>query len=115
MSKNRANDEESLRRSIEWDELVESAAETRRRFEVWYGSVETAMKERPGAALAFALGAGFVLGGGVFTRLTLRVLLGSITLATRAAGLALAGQSLSKALEGNRDRREHRYEVSSPA
>ena len=85
--------------SVEWENLVSSVSETRERFDRWYETLEEKVRERPGAAIAAAMGTGFILNGGLFTGLTLRIVRVTLKLAVRAALAAGAVQALSRAAE----------------
>ena len=97
----------TLRRATgaEWDRLVTSASETRKRFRDWYGVLEDQVKERPGPAVAVAVGAGFALGGGVFTPFAFRIARVSASIAARAAAGAWALRALARLSERERPRR----------
>lgn len=78
----------------EWESLVESANEMRFRLGRLYGRVEGRAKKDPVRAMAWAVAAGFVLGGGVFSGLTLRVARAGATIALRAGGAGLLARGL---------------------
>ncbi len=82
--------------SVEWENLVSSVSETRERFGRWYETLEEKVRERPGAAVAVAMGTGFILNGGLFTGLTLRIARVTLKLALRAAIAAGAVQALDR-------------------
>ena len=91
----------TLRRAAgaEWENLVASASETQRRFREWYGVLEEQVKERPDRAVAAAVGAGFVLGGGLLTRFSFRLVRVSLSIAARVTAAAWAMRALSRLAE----------------
>lgn len=80
----------------EWDSFVESANETRHRFGQLYERVERQATAEPVRVMGWAMAAGFVLGGGVFSGLTLRAARVSAAMTLRAAGIALLARRLFK-------------------
>jgi hypothetical protein len=78
----------------EWEGVVESANETRHRLGRLYGHVEGRALKDPVHAMAWAIAAGFVLGGGVFSGLTLRVAGAAAKMALRACGAGLLARGL---------------------
>jgi hypothetical protein len=79
--------------------IARRASETRKRVEAWTDSMIQQTREHPGRSVAIAVGVGYVLGGGLLSRLTARILGTGIRLGLRAAllpfvteGLAALGQ-----------------------
>lgn len=75
------------------------ASETRKRALAWTDSLIQQTREHPGRSVAVAVGVGYVLGGGLVSRLTGRLLGTGIRIGLRAAllpfvteGLAVLGQ-----------------------
>ena len=75
------------------------APKHRRRVESWADRLARQTREHPGRSLATAVGVGYVLGGGLFSRLTARIMGTGIRLGLRTAllpfvteGLLLLGQ-----------------------
>jgi hypothetical protein len=71
----------------------------RRRVESWADRLVRQTRERPGPSVALAVGVGYVLGGGLFSRLTARIVGTGIRIGLRAAlmpfvteGLLVLGQ-----------------------
>jgi hypothetical protein len=97
----------------EWENLVASASETRQRFRAWYGALEEQVKERPGPAVAAAVGAGFALGGGLLTPFAFRLVRVSLSVAARVTAAAWALRALSRLAE--RQGAARPVDVSSPS
>lgn len=97
----------------EWENLVASASETRQRFREWYGALEQQVKERPGPAVAAAVGAGFALGGGLLTPFTFRLVRVALSITARATAAAWALRALSRLAE--RQGAARPVDVSAPS
>lgn len=98
---------------VEWENLVASASETQKRFREWYGVLEQEVKERPGPAVAMAVGAGFALGGGVLTPFAFRLVRVSLSVAARVTAAAWALRALTRVVERQGVGRP--IEVSNPS
>jgi hypothetical protein len=80
-----------------------SASNVRERVVQARSILQRELKQRPGRTAAIALGAGFVLGGGLFSALTARILATGVRMGLRVAlipmvtqGLAAWGENLIK-------------------
>jgi hypothetical protein len=60
----------------------------------WSDSLSRQTKEHPVRSVAFALGAGYVLGGGLFSPLTARIVGAAVRLGLRLAFVPLLTQSI---------------------
>ena len=78
----------------EWEGFVDSARETRRHAKRLYRRLEARAVAAPGAATAWALAAGFILGGGLFSRLTFRAARAAAVVALRGAGAGIVARGL---------------------
>jgi hypothetical protein len=76
-------------------ELVAArASRTRKQVESLAGKVVRQTREHPGRSLAMAVGVGYVLGGGLFSRLTARIVGTGIRIGLRTALLPFVMESL---------------------
>ena len=78
-------------------------SQTRKQVRSWADRLARETREHPGRSIALAVGVGYVLGGGLFSRLTARILGTGIRIALRTAllpfvteGLVLLGQRHTK-------------------
>ena len=94
--------------TTEWESVVESANETRRRVGRLYRQVERRALADPVRAAGWAIGAGFVLGGGVVSKLTVRAARVAATIAVRALGAGFVARKLLE-LVPPLERGEHRW------
>lgn len=67
------------------------------------GDIRQRVEEHPWRMLGVAVGAGYVLGGGLFTALTGRLLLGGLRIGLRVAALPLVREELLGAFESVTD------------
>ena len=65
---------EGRRASAQIDPISSRASEARKRVESWTDRLMRQTREHPGRSVAMAVGVGYVLGGGLFSRLTARIL-----------------------------------------
>jgi hypothetical protein len=65
--------EETIGASGALELIRTSSAEARSRVKDWSSALNSELKRRPWRTLSIALGAGYLLGGGLFSRLTLRL------------------------------------------
>jgi len=65
--------EETIGASGALELIRTSSAEARSRLKDWSSALNDEVKRRPWRTLSIALGAGYLLGGGLFSRLTLRL------------------------------------------
>jgi hypothetical protein len=70
--------------------------ELRKRAVAWKATLQRELEERPERSAAIALGAGYVIGGGLFSPLTARLVGAGLRIALRLALIPLATQSLVK-------------------
>ena len=70
--------------------------EIRKRAMAWKATLQRELEERPERSAAIALGAGYVIGGGLFSPLTARLVGAGLRIALRLALIPLATQSLVK-------------------
>jgi hypothetical protein len=68
--------------------------ERRSQVGVWSDSLSRQTKEHPVRSVAFALGAGYVLGGGLFSPLTARIVGAAVRIGLRLAFVPLVTQSI---------------------
>jgi hypothetical protein len=76
------------------------SSEARERIGVWSEAFARQTREHPFRSLAVALAAGFVLGGGLFTRAAMRVVGTGLRVGLRMAVMPLVTQSLVTLGEG---------------
>ena len=76
-------------------ELVATrASEARERLGTWIDTLAEEVREHPIRTVAVALGVGFVLGGGLFSRLTARIVGTGVRIGLRMAVVPLMAQGL---------------------
>lgn len=71
------------------------SADARQRLDDWAGAVVRQAKAHPWRSLALAVGVGYVLGGGLFSALTARLLGAGTRLALRAAVVPMLAQNIA--------------------
>lgn len=71
-----------------------SVAQARRQLVQWRDAIARQTVERPGRSLALAVGAGYLVGGGAFSRLTARVLGLGLRIGLRVAAVPIVTQGL---------------------
>ena len=86
------------------------------RIDRWRETLSEQINEHPGRTLAIALGTGYLLAGGLFTRFTARLVGLGMRLGLRVGRARLAIQSVVALREGLRSRTDPRSDsrVSSP-
>ena len=92
------------RRSTEPARLLSAVDEARRSVESFAEDLKTRVEEEPVKTLAMALGAGYILGGGLFSALTGRLLYGGLRIGLRVAALPLVREELLGLIETISDR-----------
>jgi ElaB/YqjD/DUF883 family membrane-anchored ribosome-binding protein len=94
--------------------LASAVSEARQSFEVMLDDWREMVEERPWRALGIALGAGYVVGGGLLTSLTGRILFGALRIGVRMAALPLVRDELmglvQNATERGRGETERRHQ-----
>lgn len=78
--------------------LTQRSSDTRRRVNALTHAITRQAKQHPGRFVAIALGAGYFLGGGLFSAFTGRVLGVGLRMGLRAASVPLAIAALSEGL-----------------
>jgi hypothetical protein len=74
--------------------VAKRSSEARQRIGTWRDRLVRQTKEHPGRMVAAALGAGFVLGGGLFSRITARIVGNGLRIGLRMAVVPFVTQSL---------------------
>jgi hypothetical protein len=82
------------KRSDEIDGVARRASSTRTPVESLADKVVRQTREHPGRSVAMAVGVGYVLGGGLFSRLTARIVGTGIRIGLRTALLPFVTESL---------------------
>jgi hypothetical protein len=82
------------KRSGEIQPAATRASTTRQRVESLADKMLRQTREHPGRSIAMAVGAGYVLGGGLFSRLTARIVGAGIRIGLRTALLPFVTESL---------------------
>lgn len=75
-------------------------SEVRKRIAVWRDNLSRQANEHPGRTVAIALGAGYLLGGGLFSRLTARILGTGLRIGLRVALVPVVTQGIVALGEG---------------
>jgi ElaB/YqjD/DUF883 family membrane-anchored ribosome-binding protein len=83
--------------------LLSALDEARRSVSETASDVRDRMEQHPWRMLGLAVGAGYILGGGLFTALTGRLLLGGLRIGVRVAALPLVREELLGALSSVTD------------
>ena len=102
--------EEEDHRGIAWDSVASTATVARRRVEQWYETVLREIDERPVRTVALAVGAGYVLGGGILSRLTFRMVGVAARLILRVAVVPVMVQGILAITELDRPA-DHAFKV----
>ena len=84
--------------------LLSAVEEAKRSIETAVDDVRDRVQEQPVKTLALALGAGYVVGGGLFTPLTGRLFYTGLRIALRLAALPLVREELMALVESISDR-----------
>jgi len=84
--------------------LLSAVDEARRSVESFAEDLRTRVQEEPVKTLAMALGAGYIVGGGLFSALTGRLLYGGLRIGLRVAALPLVREELLGLIETISDR-----------
>ena len=77
------------------DSITRRSADARRRVNGWSDTLLEQTRKNPGRAAAVALGAGYVLGGGLFSVLTARLLGAAVRIGVRVALVPLVTESFA--------------------
>lgn len=80
--------------------VSETTTEVSKRIRGWRDTVVREAKERPARTAAIALGAGYLLGGGLFSGLTARLVGTAVRVSMRLALIPLVTQSLASVSDG---------------
>jgi hypothetical protein len=86
--------EEGRRKKADVVPISRRPSETRKRALAWTDSLIQQTREHPGRSVAMAVGVGYVLGGGLFSRLTARLLGTGIRIGLRTAILPFVTEGL---------------------
>ena len=92
------------RRTAETPRLRSAVEEAKRSIETTVDDVRERVQEQPVKTLALAVGAGYVVGGGLFTPLTGRLFYTGLRIALRLAALPLVREELMALVESISDR-----------
>jgi hypothetical protein len=84
--------------------LLTAVDEARRSLESLADDLRERVEEQPVKTLALALGAGYIVGGGLFTALTARLLYGGLRIGLRVAALPLVREELVGLIDSISDR-----------
>jgi hypothetical protein len=84
----------SPRRSAELAPLAKRATKARGELGAWAERLARQTREHPGRSVAMALGVGYLLGGGLFSRLTARIVGTAIRIGLRTALLPFVTEGL---------------------
>src|SRR5450432_3642241 len=95
--------EETIGASGALELIRTSSAEARSRVKDWSSALNAELKRRPVRTLAIALGAGYLLGGGLFSRLTLRLASLGLRFAVPLGAQLLSDQLLADQLPAAND------------
>lgn len=77
------------------DSLSRRSADARKRLNGWSATLIKQTRANPGRSVALALGAGYVLGGGLFTGLTARLIGAAVRIGIRVAVIPLVTDSIA--------------------
>jgi len=91
-------------RSNEPARLLSAVDEAKRSVEAFAEDLRTRVEEEPAKTLAIALAAGYIVGGGLFSALTGRLLYGGLRIGLRMAALPLVREELMGLIESISDR-----------
>jgi hypothetical protein len=92
------------RRTNEPARLLSAVDEARRSVEGLVDDLRERVEQQPVRTLALALGAGYIVGGGLFSALTSRLLYGGLRIGLRLAALPLVREELMGLIETISDR-----------
>jgi hypothetical protein len=92
------------RRGTEPARLLSAVEEAKRSLETAADDVRDRVQEQPMKTLALAVGAGYIVGGGLFTPLTGRLFYTGLRIALRLAALPLVREELMALVESISDR-----------
>jgi len=92
------------RRGAEPARLLSAVEEAKRSFETAADDVRERVQDQPLKTLAMAVGAGYIVGGGLFTPLTGRLFYTGLRMALRLAALPLVREELMALVETISDR-----------
>jgi hypothetical protein len=84
--------------------LLSAVDEARRSIETLADDLRDQVEEHPWRTLGMALGAGYILGGGLFTALTGRLIFGGLRIGVRLAALPLVREELLGMVENITER-----------
>ncbi len=84
----------SPRRSAEGEPVAKRPSKVRGELGTWADELLRQTREHPGRSVAMAVGVGYVLGGGLFSRLTARILGTGIRIGLRTAVLPFVTEGL---------------------
>ena len=84
----------SARRGAELAPVARRASRARGELESWADRLLRRTREHPGRSVAMAVGVGYVLGGGLFSRLTARIVGTGIRIGLRTAVLPFVTEGL---------------------
>jgi hypothetical protein len=96
-------------------QVARRSSEARERLDEWRDRLVRETRKHPIRSVAVALGAGFVLGGGLFSRLTMRVVGAGVRIGLRMAAVPLMTQGLVALGDGLRAQRFPPAEVGDDA
>lgn len=80
--------------------LSRRSSDVRQRIDAWAETIRQQAREHPGRSVALALGAGYVLGGGLFSVLTARLAGAAVRIGLRVAVVPLVTDSIAALGEG---------------
>jgi hypothetical protein len=80
--------------------------ETRARLGAWTDALARETRQRPGRSVAIALGVGYVLGGGLASRLTARIVGAGIRVGLRMVLLPFVTESIAALAQGQTNHKE---------
>lgn len=81
-------------------ELKRRSSDVRHRFDDWAEVLRREARQNPGRSVALALGAGYVLGGGLFSALTARLVATAVRIGLRVAVVPLVSDGIAALGEG---------------
>lgn len=79
--------------------LMASVDDAKQSVESMIETVRTELDERPWRTLGLAVGAGYILGGGLLTPLTFRLLTSAVKIGVRVAALPIVGEEIKGFVE----------------
>jgi hypothetical protein len=80
--------------------LSRRTSDVRHRIDAWAAAIRDQAREHPGRSVALALGAGYVLGGGLFSVLTARLAGAAVRIGLRVAVVPLVTDSIAALGDG---------------